>query len=315
MARTNNLTNFLTDVADSIRSKTGKTDQIPCEDFDTEIESISGGATLQTKSVTITENGTTNITPDTGYDGMRSVNVTTNVGDDEPFEYVQDGLIAWYEGEDEFDSNEHLNSRIGSDYLYVYSRTQGNATTNPVKTYNGDIVNQGTYGYTSSTDYYKTGYTIELVGYMTGSSASGTSGCWLLTGNVSQTAGIGTQERYKIMFQNDDRIQPTTPYRYVMNKPFSASLYLQDIGTSRGVSYKYITQGSVNGQGYVTETGQTFTHNQNSTGARTVFLAYYGNGYKTFGGIKSIRVYNRQLTNAEMLHNYNIDNQRFGLED
>lgn len=43
MARTNNLTNFLTDVADSIREKTGKSDPIACEDFDTEIESISGG--------------------------------------------------------------------------------------------------------------------------------------------------------------------------------------------------------------------------------------------------------------------------------
>ena len=43
MARIDTLTNFLTDVADSIRSKTGKSDAIACEDFDTEIESISGG--------------------------------------------------------------------------------------------------------------------------------------------------------------------------------------------------------------------------------------------------------------------------------
>jgi len=43
MARTNNLTNFLTDVADSIREKTGKSDPIACEDFDTEIESIETG--------------------------------------------------------------------------------------------------------------------------------------------------------------------------------------------------------------------------------------------------------------------------------
>ena len=83
MARTNTLTNFLTDVADSIRSKTGKSELIACEDFDTEIESISGGgsANLQTKSVTITENGTSTITPDTGYDGLEQVNLTTNVSD------------------------------------------------------------------------------------------------------------------------------------------------------------------------------------------------------------------------------------------
>lgn len=50
MARTNNLTNFLTDVADSIREKTGKSDPIACEDFDTEIESISGGSSARLPS-------------------------------------------------------------------------------------------------------------------------------------------------------------------------------------------------------------------------------------------------------------------------
>lgn len=40
MARTDNFTNFATDVADSIRSMTGKIDKIPAANFDTEIKSI-----------------------------------------------------------------------------------------------------------------------------------------------------------------------------------------------------------------------------------------------------------------------------------
>jgi len=34
---------------------------------------------LQSKDITITDNGTTTIEPDTGYDGLNDVNVTINV--------------------------------------------------------------------------------------------------------------------------------------------------------------------------------------------------------------------------------------------
>lgn len=43
MARTDSLGNFLTDVADAIREKKGTSEAIQASDFDTEIESISGG--------------------------------------------------------------------------------------------------------------------------------------------------------------------------------------------------------------------------------------------------------------------------------
>lgn len=43
MARTDNLNNFLTDVAESIRTKKGTTELIPASNFDTEINSIETG--------------------------------------------------------------------------------------------------------------------------------------------------------------------------------------------------------------------------------------------------------------------------------
>lgn len=48
MARTDNLTNFLTDVADAIRDKKGTTGLIQASNFDTEIESIEVGGGITT---------------------------------------------------------------------------------------------------------------------------------------------------------------------------------------------------------------------------------------------------------------------------
>jgi surface protein len=116
MARIDNINNFLTDVADSIRTKTGKSGKISASSFDTEIasittsenldselatyntelteqeESLSGiveylenkiesgePLLLQDKSVEIVENGTTNVVADEGYDGLNSVEVNVNV--------------------------------------------------------------------------------------------------------------------------------------------------------------------------------------------------------------------------------------------
>lgn len=79
MARTNSLTNFLTDVATAIKSKTGKSTSIPAANFDTEIMTIETGGTYQSKTVTISANGDQTITPDQGYDAIDQIVIQTRV--------------------------------------------------------------------------------------------------------------------------------------------------------------------------------------------------------------------------------------------
>lgn len=78
MARTNTLANFLTDVANAIRTKKGTQATISASTFDTEILNLPSG-TYQTKNITISANGSQTITPDQGYDAIDEITITTQV--------------------------------------------------------------------------------------------------------------------------------------------------------------------------------------------------------------------------------------------
>ena len=79
MARTDNLTNFLTDVAGAIKTKKGSSTAIAAEDFDTEILALPSQGTYQTKSITVTTDGSVSVLPEQGYDAIEQLTVTTNV--------------------------------------------------------------------------------------------------------------------------------------------------------------------------------------------------------------------------------------------
>lgn len=78
MAKTDNLTDFLTGIAGAIRTKKGTTALINPQDFESEIGSIDTAKPEQTKTLTVTENGTQTVKPDTGK-VLSGVTVTTNV--------------------------------------------------------------------------------------------------------------------------------------------------------------------------------------------------------------------------------------------
>lgn len=88
------LTTKITNIAESIRNKTGKTNLLTLDEMPNEINSIKTDPILQDKSIEITENGTTNITADEGYDGLNNVEVVTNVAGSGGSETVEKGFVV-----------------------------------------------------------------------------------------------------------------------------------------------------------------------------------------------------------------------------
>ena len=78
MSKVDNLTDYLTDLGNTIRTKKSKTDLINPQDFSDEISSIDTAKPEQAKIVTYTSNGTYAVTPDEGYT-LAGVRTTVNV--------------------------------------------------------------------------------------------------------------------------------------------------------------------------------------------------------------------------------------------
>jgi hypothetical protein len=67
------LTDKLTDIADAIREKTGKTAKLTLDEMPKAIAGITGAAAPTLQEKTITENG--EYTADSGFDGLSKVTV------------------------------------------------------------------------------------------------------------------------------------------------------------------------------------------------------------------------------------------------
>ena len=117
MADTSNLTNFLEDIADAIRTKKSTTEEIPAANFDTEILSISTATLQANKNATPTTSQQV-ITPDTGYDGMEQVIIAPAVMSVEDYDTCMDlaDYIMYGEQSSPYTELEYIQG-IGAQYL------------------------------------------------------------------------------------------------------------------------------------------------------------------------------------------------------
>lgn len=263
---------------------------------------------LQDKTIEITENGTITIKADEGYNGLNTISLTVNVagGEAEPtIDYVKAGLIAWFDGEDAPTGNSNWYSKVGSDRIFeTTSKTLMHDASN--KCYR----NNETLTMITNADYYKKGYTIEVVG---GLNKAG----WLFTMNETGSMAIGVTETGAIDFINNGDTLDNHFAGYI-GKKFGASLFLENV-VARGVNAICSGKASVNGCNWI-----DFTENKASAGTKYSnhpILGYYvassssKGQYLADGYVNCIRIYDRQLTNEEIAHNHAIDKARFGIVD
>lgn len=125
MARTNNLTNFLNDVATAIKTKLGDSTAIPAAQFDSKIMDIHTGGTYQTKSISITTNGNYTLLPDSGYDAMNQVSISVTVPSNAPIKMYntrEEMLLDTTEPEHEYgvvygDKTERLTENTTTEFI------------------------------------------------------------------------------------------------------------------------------------------------------------------------------------------------------
>ena len=277
---------------------------------------------LESKSITINSNTTTTITPTSGKDGLSSVEVTTNV-QPSSFQYIQDGLVAWFDETEPIGNDLVWHNKLGSDYIYMkYTLSNPGPTRQYYKPSGECLRNDAVYTFATSYDYYKEGYTIEIVASSFGYNYRSQGG-WLVTGNINGTSGIGIKQVYSgsnlrkygyVSFMN-------TSYDNEFNQNFEVNIG-ETFGTSvcfktlksrdYTEAYAPTIKASVNGSSYMTSTA-TNAEARTSRGDELLFLSSYNADYMTAGSIRCIRIYNRELTQEEMLYNYNIDVNRFNI--
>ena len=110
MAKNNNLTDFLTDIADAIREKRGTSDAINAQNFANEIAAIDGGGSTPSKP---------KWTGHADAEGLKAIGWT-----DEDIAYYQENGVNWNEEDDEWhkvtDDNKALSGVLTASNISSY---------------------------------------------------------------------------------------------------------------------------------------------------------------------------------------------------
>ena len=288
MARTDTLGNFLTDVAEAIRTKEGTTKTIPASEFDTRISNLSGG-------------GEPEVEPD----------------------YITNGLVAWWDGADEPDENGDWVSRVGTDYISQFTTALGDSTKNKFGILHSKkdkcYRNNAMYGLTNQVDYFKSGYTVEVVGKVT---STATSSNLEATGDIATLFAFNKGSSPCIALKNNtgdfcalNSSKATYPVTYtnLFNKRLNMCINLNSV-PSRTAQGQHRIKYSLNGRSWQTIPAFTMMAMSNKASNSTIMCLWQDSQYACCE-INSIRIYNRELTADELLHNYQEDLKRFKLDN
>lgn len=319
MARTDTLGNFLTDVAEAIRTKEGTTETIPASEFDTRISNLSGGGTtgedltqefaVQEAKIIAQEVAIANLALELQNKGVSEAG------------YVQNGLVALWDARHEIDANGHWKSQIGDDYWSV-TYTDGGATSLAQLKTEDAIVTDGTVAIRNNVDYYKNGYTIELVGNTVADTTT-TTNFFTFDKNLSVHINVNRYNTGRFCPQygsSTDGYSGLSVDLKNLNdgKRHTMVIYLEElIGTRSAKSGNVRLQYSVDGSpwyGYFYPVSGSGSYVSDFS----TILSYYsnsGSGRAPAGtGVSSIRVYNRKLTHKELMQNHMLDEAIYNVE-
>ena len=201
--------------------------------------------------------------------------------------YIMNGLVLWMDGIDKGDIAGSWTDKV-SGYVFegVNNPTFGTNYVGVSASNNEYLVNPSTYAFTTPssdtgtieiviTDYYTAANTIVYMPKENGKLAFG------LYDNGSRSIwSAGSSQRYVSL--------PNGSIAISINK----------------------LNAVVNGQSTVIETGGTYWSGANNNN----FISGRNSGSNRFTGkIHAIRIYDRQLSADEMIHNHIVDNKRFNL--